>query len=67
MELVEFELEAGEGFGAPKKDVMELFALGFLAASLRGTLLALRLREDIVRVRMRRDSLDDFGNGRKRR
>jgi hypothetical protein len=53
-------LEEGEVFGAPKKDVMEPFALGFFAASLRGTLEALRFRADmimIVREKRRRDSL----------
>lgn len=48
------------GFGCPKKEVMEPLALGFLAASERGTLLALRFRDMIVaRMTMeKRDSLE---------
>jgi hypothetical protein len=57
---LEAGLEEGEGFGAPKKDVMEPFALGFFAAAQRGTLEALRFRADmimIVREKRRKDSL----------
>jgi hypothetical protein len=61
-------VEAGTFLGAPKNEVMELLALGFLAESERGALLALRFRDMILGLRksMRRDSLGVCGKVFKR-